>query len=204
MKKLQRILSLLLSFVLIFGSISSLTTVDAISKKTKNKAYKAYRNWLYETDCSGIRLYDVNKDGLKELLVTYDGYGTGISSFKMYTYKGGKVISCLEDFIYEEYIPGGLYYNKSTKRLHGKRGGGGGIEDWYYTLDKSKSIKRVYLQKVETQFNSATGKFKYGYYYKGKTISKKTYSKKLKSWNKNLKPLKFYKLTERNIKKHIK
>ena len=110
----------------------------------------------------------------------------------------------MEDFIYEEYIPGGLYYNKSTKRLHGKRGGGGGIEDWYYTLDKSKSIKRVYLQKVETQFNSATGKFKYGFYFKGKTISKKTYSKKLKSWNKNLKPLKFYKLTERNIKKHIK
>lgn len=200
MKNFKRVFSFFLSLVLVVGVVGVNNTADAISKKTKSKAYKAYRNWLYETDCLGIRLYDVNKDGLKELLVTYDGYGTNICSFKMYTYKGGKVVSCLEDFIYDEYVASGLYYNKSTKRLHGKRGGGGGIEDWYYTLTKSKKVKRIYLQKVETQYNP----LKYGYYYKGEVISKKTYNKKYKSWNKNLKPLKFYKLTSKNIKKYIK
>ena len=203
MKNLKRVLSLFLSLVLIMG-VAATNSVEAVSKKTKSKAYKAYRNWLYETDCTGIRLFDVNKDGLKELLVTYDGYGTYIHSFKMYTYKGGRVVSCLEDYINEEYIPSGLYYNKSTKRLHGKRGGGGGIEDWYYTLNKSKQVKRIYLQKVETQYDTIAGKMKYGYYYKGNAISKKTYNKKYKSWNKKLKPLKFYKLSNKKIKKYIK
>lgn len=201
---MKRVLSILLCLVLVIGiAPCSSITADAVSKKTKSKAYKAYRNWIYETNYSGFCVYDIDKDGLKELLMTFDGAGKNIFSFDVYTYKKGKVVQCNQGWSFE-YSPFGLMYNKSTKRIHGSRGGGGSIENWYYTLSKSKKLKRVTLSKVESGYNYKTGKISYKYYYKDKKITKKEYTKKLKSWNKNLKTFKFYKTTKKNAKKYVK
>ncbi len=201
---MKKIFSILLCLVLtVCMMFSSTVTVDAVSKKTKTKAYKAYRKWIYEVNYSGFCVYDINKDGLKELLMTFDGHGKNIYSFDVYTYKNGKVVQCNTGYSFE-YSPFGLQYNKSTKRIYGSRGGGGSIENWYYTLSKSKKLKRVTLEKVESGYNYKTGKISYKYYYKDKKITKKEYNKKLKSWQKNLKPLKFYKTTKKNAKKYVK
>ena len=41
-------------------------------------------------DCTGFRLVDLNKDGTKELLTTYDGYGKNVYHIYVYAYKKKK------------------------------------------------------------------------------------------------------------------
>lgn len=201
---MKKIISILLSFVLAFGIAAPTINAQAASAKTKKKAIKAYKEWLDGTDFRGFRLYDVDKDGIKELLVTHDGYGNNVFSVYVYTYKNGKVVDCINNDYQPDYSALGFTYNKSTKRMYGSRGGGGSIENWYYTLTKSKKLKKVYLKAIENGYNTKTGKITYKYYYKGKRITKKKYVSIYKSWKKNAKPLKFYKLSSKNIKKYVK
>lgn len=182
-------------------TVSSLTTVEAasISAKTRKKAQTAYRNFLMESDYVYFRLLDIDKDGLKELLVSrtaYDKYYVGGAA--IYTYSGGR-LKQLTSYTYSMFD---LQYNTKSKRLHGSRGGGGGIEQWYYTITKSGKLKYVYLQAIESGMKN--GKMTYKYYYNSKRISKSAYIKKSKTWDKQCKPLKFYKMSVSNIKKYVK
>ena len=124
--------------------------------------------------------------------------GTDFRGFRLY------VVDCINNDYQPDYSALGFTYNKSTKRMYGSRGGGGSIENWYYTLTKSKKLKKVYLKAIENGYNTKTGKITYKYYYKGKRITKKKYVSIYKSWKKNAKPLKFYKLSSKNIKKYVK
>lgn len=201
---MKKFLSVILSFVLVLGIVFSMPSLetDAASKKVKKKAAKAYRTWLYESDVTGFRLFDINKDGIKEMLTTYDGYGNNVYSIGVYTYKGGRVVNC-NNYEYD-YSMFGFSYNSKTKKMYGSRGGGGGVEKWQYNLTKSGKVKRVYLQQVEYGYNPSTGNAYFGYFYNGKEITKAQYNKKNSSWSKNLKPLKFYKISVKNIKKYVK
>ena len=177
------------------------TTVEAasISANTRKKAQTAYRNFLMESDYIYFRLLDINKDGLKELLVSrtaYDKYY--VAGAAIYTYSGGRMKQ-LTSYTYSMFD---LQYNAQSKRLHGSRGGRGSIEQWYYTITKSGKLKYVYLQAIESGVKN--GKMTYKYYYDGKRISKSTYDKKSKSWYKSCKPLRFYKMSYANIKKYVK
>ena len=199
---MKKFLSILLSVIMITVAMFPVSYSDAYAAKKKKNAVTAYKNWLYEADCVGFCVYDINQDGTKELLTTYDGYGKNVYNFYVYTYKNNKVTSCND---YEaEYSMFGLKHNKATKRLHGSGGGGGSEEQWYYTLTKAKKLKKVILKKVENGYNYSTGLMTYKYYFNNKEITQKQYNNKNKNWNKNLQPFKFYKLTDSNIKKYVK
>ena len=60
---------------------------QAASKRTKKQAQRAYRNFLYESDYRSFKLIDMNRDGLKELVVSYEDSQTMVSQIIAYTYK---------------------------------------------------------------------------------------------------------------------
>lgn len=141
-------------FVIILLSIFTLTTVETsslnfsvyivqakASSSTKRKAQEAYRKFLTQRRYRYFTLWDIDKDGLKELLVTDGRERVGNSPTKAYayTYTRGKL-----RYAGEIGSPmSGISYNCITKRLHASWGGCGNVEYWYYTLTKNKKVKQV-------------------------------------------------------------
>lgn len=165
-----------------------------VSKSVKKKAVKAYREHLYESDFTWFRVMDIDRDGLKELVVSYEPSPTKLNIYK---YRKGRLYEVGENF-----TSFGYYYNKKTKRICDAWGGCGNIEDWYLTTNKKGKLKSVYLSMLEEKV--VNGKQIYGYYYAGKKISRKAYLKRKRSWQKNAVPLKMHKTSIRNIKKYVK
>lgn len=164
------------------------------SNKTKKKAAKAYRNFMDGSDYTYFYMTDIDKDGLNELIVSYESQPDMLIIYK---YRKNRVRMVGEDstsFFY--------YRNKKTKQIHGVWGGYGSTEAWYLTINKSGKLKRVYLSKIEKSVKN--GKPVYGYYYANKKISKKAYLKKNHSWKKNYVPLKMHRTTIKNIKRYIR
>ena len=170
---------------------------QAASKRTKKQAQRAYRNFLYESDYRSFKLIDMNRDGLKELVVSYEDSQTMVSQIIVYTYKNAAVQRAGD-----HYSAFGIRYNKKTKRLYGSRGGGGGIENWYYTLATDGSLKQVYLQAIERGYHS--NGLLYDYYDNGKKITKAKYRRKLKKWTKHSSPLRLHKMSMQKIRKQVK
>lgn len=164
------------------------------SPNIKKKAMKAYRDFVRKSDYAWFYLIDINKDGVKELILSNRNNYTDI---KIYAYSKGKI-----QFIENDYSMMGYSYNKKTKRLHGGWEGSGSIEDWYYTISKSGKLKRVYLDMFEEW--DSNGKTRYEYYYHGKKISKKAYLKKKREWDKNRELINMHKTNNKNIKKYIR
>lgn len=165
-----------------------------VSRSTKKKAVRAYRNFMYESDYTYFYMSDIDKDGLKELLVSYESEPNTIIIYK---YRKNRVRRVGEDntsFFY--------YRNKKTKRIHGVWGGAGNTQAWYLTINKSGKLRRVYLSRIEHCVKN--GKPVYKYYYAGKKITKKAYLKKSRSWTKNYVPLKMRRTNVKNIKKYIR
>ena len=167
-----------------------------VSKSTKKKAAKAYREFMYDTDYWWFRTIDMDGDGLKELVVSYESNSGVRCKIYIYKYRKGQV-----RYVGEEYSMFGHAYNKKMKRLMGCRGGGGSIEDWYLTTSKSGKLKWVYLSQIETHYK--TGRMTYDYFYAGKKISKKAFFKKKRSWKKNCVPFNMHKTSLKNLKKYI-
>ena len=144
--------------------------------------------------------WDVDRDGLKELLVTsgYPKVGNTPEYADVYTYVNGKV-----KYAGKIGSPmSGISYNSSTKRLHASRGGGGSIEFWYYTLTKNKKVKQVmcgaYINGVKN------GKEQYRCVYNGKSISYNKWLKTTKKWISQSRDMKYYWNTQYNRKKIYK
>ena len=90
-------------FIIILLSIFTLTTVETsslnfsayivqakASSSTKRKAQEAYRKFLTQRRYRYFTLWDIDKDGLKELLVTDGRERVGNSPTKTSVYKGYK------------------------------------------------------------------------------------------------------------------
>lgn len=164
----------------------------------KQKAAKAYRNFVKKSGYGWFCVRDVDRDGLKELVLTrnYPAVQTLPDTLAIYKYKNGAVRKIGEDFANFGYC-----YNKKTKRIHGLFHGTGSMEDWYLTITKSGQLKRVYLSLIEVGVKN--GKPIHRASYAGRKISKKAYFKKKREWNRNYQPLKVYRVTGKNIKKYI-
>lgn len=200
---MRKFVSVFLTFVLLFSVVYSVcnTGVEAAGND-KKKVLSAYKQLLRESDYTGFRLVDLNKDGTKELLTTYDGYGKNVYRIYVYTYRKKKVVSCNNDM--PEYSMSGFRYSSATGKLYGFANGNGSDEQWYYTLKNKTELKKISLQKIESRYNYQKKKMYYNYYYNNKKITKKQYNKKLKSWNRNVTNLKFYRLSDENIDKYVK
>lgn len=175
-------------------------TVQAkTSSATKKKAQKAYRKFLANHKYKYYRLWDIDKDGLKELLVAdgRDRVGEWPSGADVYTYTRGK----LKYAGHVGHSMSGISYNRVSKRLHASRGGGGSIEDWYYTMTKNKKIKSVmcgaYVDGVKN------GNTHYKCLYKGKRISFSKWLQITKKWTEQKESLNFYRNTSFNRKTNM-
>ena len=154
-------------------NLGTYTVQAKASTSTKRKAQKAYRKSLTQRKYRYFTLWDIDKDGLKELLVT-DGkerVGNSPTRAYVYTYTRGKM-----RYAGEIGSPmSGISYNRVTKRLHASWGGCGNVEYWYYTLTKNKKVKQVmcgaYVNGVKN------GNIQYKCLYNGKRISYKMESK---------------------------
>lgn len=176
-------------------------TVQAkASSSTKKKAQMAYRKFLTQKKYKYYRLWDIDKDGLNELIVTGGKYASGyfVTKAFVYTYVHGKIK-------YAGYVGSsmtGISYNRVSKRLHSARGGGGSIEEWYYTLTKNRKVKRVmcgaYINGIKN------GNIQYKCFYNGKRISYKKWSQIVKQWTKQKRQLNFYRNTAFNRKNNMK
>ena len=205
MKKIKRWVAVIMVCLLtltgaeVAGMDVGVKTVQAKTlSSTKKKAQKAYRKFL--TKNKYYRLWDIDKDGLKELLVTdgKDRVYNAPSGADVYTYTRGKV----KYAGYVGHSMSGVSYNRVSKRLHASRGGGGSIEEWYYTMTKDKKIKIVmcgaYVDGVKN------GKIHYKCLYKGKRISYSKWLRTVKKWTGQKIHLNYYRNTAYNRKNNMK
>lgn len=207
MKKIKHYLAIITLCIatLMITEILSLNfntyTVQAkASSSTKRKAQKAYRKFLTQRKYKYFTLWDIDKDGLKELLVTNGKERVGNSPTRayVYTYTRGKM-----RYAGEIGSPmSGISYNRVSKRLHSARGGGGSIEEWYYTLTKNKKVKQVmcgaYVNGVKN------GNVQYKCLYNGKRISYRKWNQIIKQWTRQKRELNFYRNTVSNRKNNMK
>lgn len=164
---MKRFLSLLLAIVFIFAmSVPSSAKVTVSEKKVKT-AYTSYLKKAIEkekfADNITYNLYDFNKDGVKELVVSEPG-GARALEF-IYTYKNNKVVTLSNDSY------NGIGYLKGKKYVVGY--GSGGAQNFEYTVYK---ITKEKLKKV-TKYACIDGDYKKD----NKTISKNKFTKFLKT-----------------------
>ncbi len=157
MKKLfKKVVILLVMLILITETTTVVQRVDvsaAGTKSIKNNAKKAYKNYVrkYLPSSAGYpygmyKLYDINRDGIPEMLFAYQA---GVrSAYKIYTYKKGKIIKMLD--VTEG--GSGLYRVKGKKYIviHTS----GGAADGAFTCYKMQGKKLV---KVSEYRNVSTG-----------------------------------------------
>lgn len=181
------------------GGIFPVKVSAKASGSLKKKAAKAYRKFVKRSGYGWFCVRDIDRDGLKELVLSHN-YSSGVSSspdaLVIYKYRKGAVKKIGEDS-----TAFGYRYNKKTRRIHGLWGGSGSVEDWYLTITKSGKLKRVYLSLIEVSTNNGNPIYRASY--AGKKISQKAYHKKKNEWNRNYRKLKMYRADERNIKKYI-
>ena len=179
----KKLLSISLAIAITCYIFSPLAVSARVSANVKKKAAKVYREDLYEGDFTWFCVMDIDKDGLKELVLSYESHPTKITIYK---YRNG----CSYE-VGEDSTSFGYSYNKKTKRICGSWGGCGNIEDWYLSTNKNGKLKRVCLSMLEKKV--VDGKVIYGYYYAGKKISRKAYLKRKRDWDKSLVYLKMHK-----------
>lgn len=196
-KFLRTMMLIIMSAVICLGITKS--AYAKVSDSTKIAAKKAYQNHMKKQGGVYFTMWDVDRDGLKELLVTsgYPKVGNTPEYADVYTYVNGKV-----KYAGKIGSPmSGISYNSSTKRLHASRGGGGSIEYWYYTLTKNKKVRQVmcgaYINGVKN------GKEQYRCIYNGKSISFNKWLKITKKWSSQSRDMKYYWNTQYNREKYI-
>lgn len=207
MKKLKQWSFMLLCTILLLGVIPSSPVSIGVkevqakaSASTKNKAKMAFKKFLQKNNYGYYRLWDINKDGLKELIVTsvYPTGGIGAMQGDVYTYRKGKV-----QYAGSVGHPShGILYNTSSGRIHSCRGGGGGIEYWYYTLTKSGKIKQIMCGAYVNGMKN--GNTQYKCLYNGKRISFNKFMQITRKWTRQTRTLQFYRNTAYNRKYNLK
>ncbi len=181
------------------GGIFPVEVSAKASGSFKKKAAKAYRKFVKRSGYGWFCVRDIDRDGLKELVLSTEYSAISSSSPEkvvIYKYRKGAVRK-----IGEDYTSFGYQYNIKTRRIHGQWGGSGNMEDWYLKITKSGKLKRVYLSLIEMSANNGNPIYRASY--AGKKISQKAYHKKKNEWNRNYRKLKMYRANERNIKKYI-
>lgn len=167
MKKITRILAVLLAALTLLSSVAF--AEETPSKSTVKNAYASYveENLSYEGEYpyGEYTLFDLNNDGVKEMLFTYM---CGVrSGYKFYTYSDGKVK-------HMKSIQGGcgVTWSKSKKRVCVMTSAGADYTT--YTVYKKKGTS---LQKV-VKYQEKGSK----YYKDGKKVSEKNFNKAVKKY----------------------
>lgn len=167
MKKATKLLAVLLAVFTLLSS--TVLAADIPSKSTVKKAYAAYveKNLSDEEEYpySEYTLFDINNDGIKEMLFTYMcGVRAG---YKIYTYSNGKVK-------HMKSIEGGcgVTWSKSKKRICVTTSSGAAYTTYTVYTMKNTSLKKG------VQYKEKGSK----YYKNDKKISEKSFNKAVKKY----------------------
>jgi len=155
-KSFKKLGILLVMLILTTGTTTVVQRVDvsAINTKSiKDNAKKAYKNYVrrYLPSSAGYpygrhKLYDINRDGIPEMLFAYQA---GVrSAYKIYTYKKGKILKMLDVTTGGS----GLYRVKGKKYIVICTSGG--VADNAFTCYKMQGKKLV---KVSEYRSVSTG-----------------------------------------------
>ncbi|MBO6109081.1 MAG: hypothetical protein J6P16_06740 [Eubacterium sp.] len=175
MNKKWFIFSIILLFVL--SCVMLFDTKISMSKNVTNKAYKAYASGINSgkieyDDSSRYSLYDVNNDGVNELIAIYNDY-----KMIVWTYKNGRIKRL---FTHEDTVISGFSFQKKNKYIW-TFGEGDGAAYTKYAVKRKKLIMKVnyYTYWEGEKIHAAM----YGRSHKSKKIS----IKKFKSIEKKFK-----------------
>lgn len=225
----KRLLGIMLALSMLAGIVpvsghSSVLPVEAASRTTKKKALQSYRKLLskktvkwssdYYVPSSDIRfaVCDINKDGIKELILTYDAAPHMYGWNRIYTYSKGKakslghftsvLISKNKNYMEDGYSNCGI--SRATfYRL--TRSGKRKILAQFYVADHLPYGVKGQIRKKYSQSDGM-----YWYYYSFKVNGKSTtYAKCMKTVNALRKKAKYVNLkyhtnTSLNRRKYIK
>ena len=193
---MKRIMLMLCAAVVAISTVlgSGVTEVQAASKAKKAMAaYAKYlqdgSHWDMDGKMTSFGLIDVNRDGIKELVV----YDESTYSTILIGYVSGKTKElgwCMGDVI--------IYSKKKIFALNDKAGAGM-YAMIYYKYD-GKKVKEL------TRYESCEGEETY--FLKGKSVSKKKYNKYIKSLHLgkgiSSSDLKMHQNTKENRKRYLK
>ncbi|MBQ9983760.1 MAG: hypothetical protein IJP29_04145 [Lachnospiraceae bacterium] len=216
------VLAFVLVMTLVFvGSVQS--TSYAASNRAKNKkALAAYEKLLSKSTYKWSSMssenvtknfrfcvVDVNKDGVKDLLLTNDSACHASGYYKLLTYHKGKVKCILTGDNIGVYKKRGVVYTTFA--------GTGSYSAYYYKIKNGKAIEKISFKATDTKemakpkIKHIAGKGAYKMYYyscvvNGKEVSYKTYKKKMKKLLKTAKEsnLTYYDNTAENRATYIK
>ena len=197
-----------ITMILLMGLIVLLTftggtVVFGASSKTKTAAGKAYRTFLRNSGYKYFRTFDMNGDGLKELVCGYDKEYQGW--IYIYRYRKGKVIKC------------GREHAMSGFAIHSVKKGKYGVPKkclmgawitrikpsmWYYKLNRKGKLT-TYTIYAEGLYGGFPPQYNY-HFFKGKAITKKKYDAIVNEFQRGTTLLKLYACTENNMKKYAK
>lgn len=194
---LRRIMLMLCAVVVAISTVlgSGVTEVQAASKAKKAMAaYAKYlqdgSHWNMDGKMTSFGLIDVNRDGIKELVV----YDESTYSTRLIGYVSGKTKvlgGCMRGEIE-------IYSKKKIFALYDSAGGGI-YATLYYKYD-GKKVKEL------TRYESCEGEETY--FLKGKSVSKKKYNKYIKSLHLgkgiSSSDLKMHQNTKENRKSYLK
>ena len=138
-------------------SKSCLVTVKKKSKPNKQTVQKAYKNY-FNRNFKGnsmyrlcdYRLYDINKDGVSEMIISYE---SGVRyAYQLFAYKNGKVVKMHSG----EFGGGcGVYgMNNKTICIHQTNGGAIGDTYTFYKVSGSR-LKKVVTYVSEVIYNGS-------------------------------------------------
>lgn len=188
MKKMKKVMGIICLIVaLSTGSVSipahaavNKSTVTTIKfKPSANKVKRAYLNYLKKNKNSfpfyQYKMVDINKDGIKELLVMYSAGVRG--GMQVFTYKNG-----VKSLTKEELLGlGQVYTVKNQKKICVSASNGASEQAFTYYYIKGSRLKE--LDRIDVIYGTSSVR----YYLNGKKISKKRYL----SYEKKLKEIKF-------------
>lgn len=156
MKGLFKKIAVLLAMFILAAEITTVMQEENVSaasiESTASSAKKAYKNYVWKylsssTDYPGSRykFYDINRDGIPEMLFSY---ASGVRcGYKIYTYKKGKIIKMLD-----EIGAGGIYRNAKKKEIYISFSSG--AADNWVIFYKMKNKKLVQTQKYHNRDSS--------------------------------------------------
>lgn len=143
--------------IICFIALFVMTYAQTEAKASESSAYRAYVNKHFKTgkypylECI---LYDINKDGIEEMIVRYE---SGVrNAYQVYTYKKGTVIKLHKG---EFFGAGGISYIKGKKGLIISFSNG--ASDNEYCLYKIKRNKLIKVKSYRVKYNEITEKVTY-------------------------------------------
>lgn len=187
--------------LLVFLTLINAASAAAGVSSKKSKATAAFRNFLNSSKYTFFRTFDVNGDGVNELICGNgaDCYFSG--NIWVYQYRNGKVKLCGHDTAMTGFQIRTVKKGKQgipKKCLEGSWIRHLSADRWYYKINKAGKLVKVSILAAGSVYNGEKTTYRFHYYGK-KEISLTKYNALVQEWKRGAKALRLYSRTQSNI-----